>query len=438
MYFSATTNSPSPSNWALRPNALGRWRNYGQGYCDMWAGAAREASFGWDLLSARAEARGGAVDAEDYLRQFLVFVMAHEVGHTLGLRHNFKASTIHPLDQLNDVRFTAKEGITSSVMEYIPVNIALGDTEQGAYFQTSLGPYDYWAIEYAYKSIDDDAESERKQLDKIAGRVADPKLPYGTDEDVMGWTTGIDPSCNRWDLGTDPIAFYRDRLALSKELWSRVESKFEKEGARYQKLSRVFGHGFGAFYGAGETVTKYIGGIYNYRDHVGDGRMPLVPVPAEKQREALQFLTEHIFGPQAFEFDPKLLNKLAPERWLDFGASVFNVRRIDHPIHDIVLNIQRGPLNRLYDPVQLGRLLDMELRFAPGKAFAMAEAFCGAAPIHLGRTRFGQRHWQFQAQSAAGPLAKADRSSGTAGRRRPRGRLHPGAGRPQSDRRGHR
>ena len=135
---------------------------HSRGFCNMADGLRQEAAFGWHLLEARAAAGGDEVDEKEFIRQLLVELIAHEVGHTLGLRHNFKGSTIHALDELHDRRVTDKEGISSSVMDYNPVNIAPEGHEQGEYYQTTLGLYDYWAIEYAYRPVEADSpESER-------------------------------------------------------------------------------------------------------------------------------------------------------------------------------------------------------------------------------------------------------------------------------------
>lgn len=353
---------------------LGLIRNYAQGYCDMADGLVQEAAFGWQVLAAR----GGPVDTEQYLRQLIIWLVAHEVGHTLGLRHNFKGSTIHSAAQLHDSKVNAERGVSGSVMDYNPVNIAPEGMPQGEYYQTTVGPYDYWAIEYAYKAIDADSPaSERQILDKIAAKVADPDLPYGTDEDARYGTEGIDPSAARWDLRDDPIAHYRDQFALSRELWNKVEDKFEKKGGRYERLRHVFSWGFRPYRGGGGNISRYIGGIYHHRDHIGDpkGRKPLVPVPPTKQREALAFLTANLFSPEAFQWSPELLNKLAPERDIDFTWSMSGARRIDYPIHEIVLGLQAEPLHRFYNPVLLQRLLDLELRYETEDTFTMAELF---------------------------------------------------------------
>ncbi len=361
--------------------SLGLINNVRRGFCDHATGASRQAAFGWSLLSARGLVSRTKADVKKYVDELLIELLAHEVGHTLGLRHNFKASTLHPVDRLQDKKLTAKQGITSSVMDYNPVNIAPEGQKQGHYFQTSLGPYDYWAIEYAYTPVNADSpEKEAEALAKIAARGADPKLSYGTDEDAFRDARGIDPAASAWDLGSDPILYHRNRLDLSRELWSKTEAEFEKSGNRYQKLRQVFARGFREYWIAASNVTKYIGGIYHHRDHVGDpgGRLPFVPVPAEKQREALKFLTSNIFDPDAFNFPRSLLNKLAPERFWDFTGAVWRMRRIDYPIHDVVLSIQRGSLYSLYDAIRLSRLLDLELRYGKNETpFTMPELFEG-------------------------------------------------------------
>ena len=339
------------------------------GFCDYQVGLRDQASFGFSVLSAREASAGGSVDAQQYLHDFMVHVVAHEVGHTLGLRHNFKASTIRSDKDVQTAK-AAETGLTGSVMDYTPVNIAPDGQSQGAYWQTKLGLYDYWAIEYAYTSYDaTGSESEKAMLERIASKVADPMLAYATDEDTMPGPRGMDPSSNRWDIGSDPVAYYAGRVGIAQELWANMENEFEQPGERYQRMRQVFGQGMGQYFVSVLNVPKYIGGVYHYRDHVGDpnGRLPLQVVPADQQREALSFLTTDIFGSNAFEFPPTLLEKLAPERFWDFSGSMFQMTRLDYPIHDVVRTIQTVPLNHLYNGVVMSRIVDSELRAKNGE-----------------------------------------------------------------------
>jgi hypothetical protein len=347
--------------------------------CDYAAGAIEQAAFGLNLLSSRGMMKIGSKEAKDLVDAYLGWVITHEVGHTLGLRHNFKASTLQSAEKLQDKAFTEERGLVASVMDYIPINIAPEGVKQGHYIPTGLGPYDYWAIDYAYRPLEStDPEKQKKELESIASKAADPRVAYGTDEDSRSAPSGIDPTSNRWDLGNDPIQFFKNRVALSKELWSKIEEFFEEKGERYPRMRSVFAQGLREYSRSAQTLTKYVGGIYMRRDHIGDPgeRLPFEPVPAAKQREAFEFLREQVFGQDAFSFSPSLLKKLAPERLLGFSGAVFNLRRLDYPLHDKVFAIQKGPLNTLYHPLLLNRLLDLEL-WETEHPFTIPELFNG-------------------------------------------------------------
>jgi hypothetical protein len=349
--------------------------------CRYATGAVGQASFGRSLLEARLGPRAFSRKGKKYMDDFLINVVAHEVGHTLGLRHNFKASSVHDLEALSNERLTLAEGLTGSIMEYAPVSVAGKDRKQGQYWQTTPGTYDVWAIEYGYKPVEgaEDPVDEIDGLEKIASRGSDPELAYGTDEDALGFSPrGVDPTANVWDLGSDPLAWYEERVGLVKELWNGMEETFEKEGTRYPKLRHVFAQGVVEYFLAGLNASKYIGGLYQHRDHVGDpeARIPFEPVPSERQRRALNFLCERYFAADAFHFSPSLINKLAPERFWDFTGSIWSMPRLDYPAHDVVLAIQAAPLHRMYDPVTLSRLVDLELHYASDEdPFTMAEMF---------------------------------------------------------------
>jgi hypothetical protein len=347
--------------------------------CDFAQGAVHDAEFAFDLLVGRGMDPNGA-EADKFIKDFLREIAAHEVGHTLGLRHNFRASTIHTFDQAQDASVTSQHGLTGSVMDYIPTNIAARGGKQGEYHQSTLGPYDFWAIEYAYKPLNAATmEAEEPELQKIASRAAEPLLAYDTDEDAgFGPGLDMDPVVNRFDLGTDPLQYYTHRVNLAREIWTNMEQRLEKPGEGYQILRRSFNSALGQTSSNLFLASKYIGGVYHYRSHVGDpgNRLPFETVPVAKQRQALQLLRDNLFAPNAFKFSPQLLNKLQNERFINF--SNFTPARQDVPIHGVVLSLQRQVLDRIFHPVLLSRVQDSELKVAaPAQAFTLGELFTG-------------------------------------------------------------
>jgi hypothetical protein len=320
-------------------------------------------------------------EADKFIHDYLVEVAAHEVGHTLGLRHNFRASTTHTLEQASDSSLMEKQGLTGSVMDYIPTNVAPRGVKQGPYHQTALGPYDYWAIEYAYKPIDATSpEGELPQLEQIASRAAEPDLAYDTDEDagIGGGAFDMDPLVNRFDYGTDPLQFYARRVVLAHEVWDNMEKKLEVQGQGYQVLRRSFDIALGQAGYALYLSSKYIGGVYHYRGHVGDpgNRLPFEPVPAAQQKAALEIIRKELLSPSSFQFSPELLNKLASPRFSDWTDIESMRTRFDVPIHEMVLGLQNRVLDRFYDPIVLNRLLDSEVKVSsPGDALTMGLLF---------------------------------------------------------------
>lgn len=365
--------------------------------CQIASGLARQMGFMASVLQARGLADEDGELPEEFIGEALKTLTMHEVGHTLGFRHNFKASTIFSLDDLNKKK---GEALIGSVMEYDAVNIAPEGQEQGDYYTKTIGPWDYWVVEYAYKPIDaSKPEGELKALGEIASRVASSELTYGTDEDAYGYRfRDLDPLVNRWDLGDDPLAFAKQRREIVVGLWDKIADKVTKEGMGYQRVRRAFGsllfeHGFTMY-----LASRYIGGQYHHRDHRGDenGRLPFVPVPAVKQREALQFIKEYALSDKAFTFSPELLNSLAITRWSDWGGDSWTSTRFDYPVHDVILRNQTLILERMLYPSVLSRVQDAELKFPKGEdAFTLPELFSGitdAVWVELGRDA-GAKQW---------------------------------------------
>ena len=305
---------------------------------------------------------------KEYVHAYLVEVIAHEVGHTLGFRHNYKASTIYSLEQINDREFTAKNSTIGTVMEYAPVNIAGKGQTQGEFFSSTPGPYDYWIIEYSYSDFGaENPEDETEQLKQIASRSAEKGLAYCTDYDLYN-AYAVDPYANTWDLGNDPLAYSEHQVKLIQDLWSNTLSKFEKPGVSYEKIRRVFSRGMRYYRYSALYAARYIGGLIHNKNYVGaeGGTIPFTPVSASEQKRAMNFLRDKIFAANAFNVSSDMLNRLQHTRKQNFRTSLYG-SPIAYPWHQYILSIQNTALNILYNPRTLGRLVNNLDRYKKGE-----------------------------------------------------------------------
>jgi Met-zincin/Domain of unknown function (DUF5117)/Domain of unknown function (DUF5118) len=362
-----------PSGWS--PVQMQLARRFAQGQstvCQCALGKAQELSMAVIAMAASGKASPDEKLPEEFLGQTIKEIVMHEVGHSLGLRHNFKASTMLPLDKVNDTNITHLKGMVGSVMDYNPVNISRKGQPQGDYATTTIGPYDYWAIEYAYKPIEGD---EPEELKKIAARSPDPDLAYATDEDMF---LNDDPYVNTYDLGSDPLKYGEDRVALAGELIQSLEDKIVKDGESWARLRRAFSVLLGQYGNAAYLASSYIGGQSVSRDFKGGegSHDPVTPIAGEKQREALEFLSKNLLVGDAFHFPPALLRRLTSDNWYHWGSDGMLGGGVDYPIYERVLAMQRIVLNRCFDPAVLSRLQNQELQCQPdGKPLKMAEVF---------------------------------------------------------------
>ena len=344
-------------------------------FCNHIEHASREMGFAMSLLEARGELDPDSPEADQLVFDFLKDVTMHEVGHTLGLRHNFRASTAVSQQQLTDKTYAEKNGLTGSVMEYTPVNIALKGEKQGAYFTPTLGPYDYWALEYAYKPFS--AAQESAELAKIAARASEPQLAFATDEDIG---VAIDPMVNQSDLGDDPLAFFKRRMKLSQELWQRLEQRPLASGESYSVLRRRFLTGFTQMGYAMGTAAKYVGGSQLVNDYAGTPRLPVTPIGAAKQREALTLIADGLLRSDSFKVSPEFLRKLVTERLERNSLFLSNYVAPGSPFElnlpERVLTVQRDVLNRLMSPVVARRVVENGGRIpSQGQRGKQAEPF---------------------------------------------------------------
>lgn len=320
------------------------------------------------ILMARGDLAAGDPVPDEYVNQALKWVVMHETGHTLGLRHNFRSSVDTPLDKLYDKEFTGKNGVFSSVMDYPSINVHPEDKEKdGYYYNTGVGSYDRWAISYAYTPDADKAE-------EIARQAAKPGHAYGTDEDARG-AGAIDPHVNVYDLGADPLEWGQNRAQLISELIPKIAEIKLEDNTPYFEATDLFQSYLFQYARVLTPAIKYIGGQYQYRDHVGDpdGRMPFEPISYDKQKEALDMIVDLAFAADAMQLPQDIYKKMGADRWNHWGNSTTYSGRIDYPLHGTLLSIQSSLLDQLFNPVRLSRIRDTEMKFGAENTVTIPE-----------------------------------------------------------------
>ncbi|HYO25722.1 MAG TPA: zinc-dependent metalloprotease, partial [Lacipirellulaceae bacterium] len=361
-----------PGNWSSFHTALSR-KASNTGCCAACQyTASMQGQFRMAAISLAA--RGSGIELpEEMLGQVIKSVVMHEVGHSLGLRHNFRASTMLSLKDLHDTSITRKKGLVGSVMDYTPVNIARKGETQGDYATTTLGPYDYWAIEYAYKPISGD---EKEELKKIASRSPQEGYEYATDEDLYD---SYDPRVNLYDLGSDSLEFAKHRIALAGDVLEDMDDKLVKDGESWARLRPAFVTIMQQYGDAAYLAMRYVGGRHVSRDARGkDAKDPVVPVAGDEQRKALKFVAEHILVDNPVPMRPELLRRVTSEHWMHWGSdSSISESRIAVPYYEYVQAIQNIAMSEAFgSSARLGMIESNEaLADEDSKPLRAAEVF---------------------------------------------------------------
>ncbi|HET8624292.1 MAG TPA: zinc-dependent metalloprotease [Gemmatimonadales bacterium] len=381
---------------ALAQDSLLRVSPDGGHLCSYGASLNAEGTvFRAALMDAGIVPAGGSVPRE-YIGQALKDLVMHEVGHTLGLRHNFRGSAGITRAQLSDRTWTAQNGFGASVMDYAPPAVSLDRAAQGDYYGSTIGSYDRWAIRYGYGDVEGrivagrsrearggggtdgwTPDEELSSLQAIAGEAARNGHLYGSDEDAGFGRWGLDPTVTRYDQTDNPLEWARNRVALVNRSFDSLEARLVAPGQGYPRLRSAFGDLLSVRWYATLVATKYIGGAYTSRDHRGDpgARPAFMNVPAAEQRQALSFISAAAFSADAYHFEPDLLTRLAPSRWSHWGSGT-SEERADFPLHQWAAVQQGALLNQLLDPAVLARIRDAELRAAPTEdVFTIPELF---------------------------------------------------------------
>ncbi len=259
---------------------------------------------------------------EDITGEMLSYIVKHEIGHALGLRHNFKGHSAYSIAQLRSREWTEKWGDSASVMDYSRLNY-VAQPGDNAYLLPKFGPYDFFAVEWGYKPFAQIAvvdgkrvrqvmssDTEWSQLDQLAAQqVGNPMLRFGGEDD---WAA-IDPQVNTNVLGDDPVEAADLGLRNIDRVMPMLVSASTQPGGGYARMAELYEALITLRHRELMAVAKLAGGVEETRYQAGRGSAPpFQPVAAKRQRAAIKFLLDRAFPTPAPLLNPDVLYRMAP------------------------------------------------------------------------------------------------------------------------------
>lgn len=285
--------------------------------CDMEEGLADDAAFAY----TEAMATGMKISKEDYVKKYISSVVCHEVGHCMGLRHNFVASTFLSTSQLADDSYTSANGTSGSVMDYNPVNVQAVLRGYGNFYMPTIGPYDLWAIQYGYTAFTGVKEplDERNKLAQIASHDGEPGHGFMTDESADNW----DPFVVRFDNAKDPVAYATKQMEAIHRAIRYALTNLPQHGESYSHRTEVLLRAIAGLFKQGRFTARFVGGVTANRVFKGDtGEKPtLQPVDASVQRAAVQLIAKNCLAAGAFALPSSAMVNLTQDPNQDRSAS---------------------------------------------------------------------------------------------------------------------
>lgn len=332
--------------------------------CDHAQGFADQAAFAYTTMLAA----GLPVDAKEYSRIMVADLVAHEVGHCLGLRHNFAASTLHTNAELADIDKVDNEAVAASVMDYTPLNLNAVLAGNRGYYNPKIGVYDAWAIRYGYMPFPNKTtEEERYDLDQIARLSGERGLIYLSDEDA----DGINPLSVRWDLGADTVGYLDVRNRAASLLQKYALTQAAMPGDSYARRNSLLLRAIRTRYSSSIIASRLIGGVEFRRHLKGDvNELPtLRPVPVDQQRAAITFICKNALVDPTINLPQDVLFGLSQDP--NAGGSDYNA-----PLRDYIGTNQRLILASISSPTKLDAIAENAFKTKDkSQAYTLVEHF---------------------------------------------------------------
>jgi len=285
--------------------------------------------------------------------QLIRFVSSHEVGHTLGLPHNMKASSAYPVDSLRSASFTRRMNTAPSIMDYARFNYVAQPGDTGVALMPGIGIYDTYSIRWGYRPIPgaNSPDAEKPTLDRwIREHETDRLYRFGDP-------SGVDPASQTEDLGDDGVKASNYGMANLKRIMPQLRTWTAAPGESYDQLRELYEQVLGQWGRYSGHVTTIVGGVGEWRKASDQAGAVYEVIPEARQQAAVSWLAQNVFTTPAWIIDQEILSRLE-----------------NNGIVERVRARQVATLNGLFDFQRMGRLIEQEARLGD-RAYTLSEMF---------------------------------------------------------------
>jgi hypothetical protein len=368
--YSEITYAASPKANAMGPSVI-----------DPRTGEILEADVVWwhnvmTAVHSWMRVQTGVIDAdarknvlpEDKMGHAIRFVSSHEIGHTLGLKHNMGSSAAFPVDSLRSPTFTKRmAGTAPSIMDYARFNYVAQPGDKVYDITPKIGVYDKYAISWAYRWLPFNQPHE--ELDTLRKWISihanDPLYRFGEQQSSLNV---VDPRSQSEDLGDDAVKASRYGLANLKRMIPQILDWSAPEGEDFYEAGKLYMAALRQWQTYAEHVTANIGGYYLENPVAGDQKNSYTPVPVAMQKNALNYLKQEVFMMPEWLFPKELLLKTFPIKDTPLGP-------FEYAPYTLRREFQYGLMYSLFQDERLLRMMEIELLHGKDNVFSVEELF---------------------------------------------------------------